>query len=209
MSHSKKQQNDVAHSVETQGYLDKLHLNAISVAGERFGKLLALFPTKFKSHRQIWWECFCDCGKIVYRMASTLVQNKTFSCGCTRDTFEVKKKKGLSQRIENAPLRRMYSGYKKGSGSRGFDFDITFENFQKLVLLPCHYCGQEPYAEKKSLYDSQKANGFDRVDNKIGYVQGNLVPCCKLCNFMKRSSSLEEFLSHVIKIVNFQGVLNS
>lgn len=37
--------------------------------------------------------------------------------------------------------------------------------------------------------------GLDRKDCKIGYVPGNVVPCCTRCNLVKRNEfSYEEFM---------------
>jgi hypothetical protein len=32
--------------------------------------------------------------------------------------------------------------------------------------------------------DNEKLTGIDRVDNSIGYVTSNIVPCCQICNMM-------------------------
>lgn len=37
-------------------------------------------------------------------------------------------------------------------------------------------------------------NGIDRIDSNDGYVQGNVVPCCKYCNMAKMDRTQDEFL---------------
>ena len=43
--------------------------------------------------------------------------------------------------------------------------------------------------------------GIDRKDSSIGYVSDNVVPCCEHCNMMKASLSINEFLSHIDRIM--------
>lgn len=43
--------------------------------------------------------------------------------------------------------------------------------------------------EKSTIY----VNGVDRIDNLVGYTDGNCVPCCQSCNIAKNSFSVEEF----------------
>jgi deferrochelatase/peroxidase EfeB len=45
-------------------------------------------------------------------------------------------------------------------------------------------------------------NGLDRVDNNRGYVFSNVVSCCFKCNQMKGKLSVQEFLNHIIKVVD-------
>ena len=40
-----------------------------------------------------------------------------------------------------------------------------------ITSRPCTYCGTVDHPR-----------GCDRLDNTIGHVVGNVVPCCKLCN---------------------------
>lgn len=43
-------------------------------------------------------------------------------------------------------------------------------------------------------------NGLDRVDNSIGYIESNVVPCCYICNKMKGELPVEDFLRHLNNI---------
>lgn len=60
-----------------------------------------------------------------------------------------------------------------------------------MINSVCSYCGI-----KEKL-------GIDRVDNSVGYTKENSVPCCKLCNFMKKAMSRNDFLSRIKKIYEF------
>jgi hypothetical protein len=43
-------------------------------------------------------------------------------------------------------------------------------------------------------------NGIDRLDNTIGYIEGNVVSCCDICNYSKHTKGYIEFLSWIDKV---------
>lgn len=76
---------------------------------------------------------------------------------------------------------RLYGRYVWYSNKRKIRMELTREQFAKLVIQNCHYCGIEPrQKERKKLY-----NGLDRKDNTGPYATWNVVPCCKACNWIK------------------------
>jgi hypothetical protein len=69
------------------------------------------------------------------------------------------------------------------------EFKITPLEFEKLFHnKPCHYCGGE-------------STGLDRVDNSKGYILKNVVPCCGICNGMKETHNVVDFIEQCKKIV--------
>ena len=73
--------------------------------------------------------------------------------------------------------------------------DITIDFFVKTSSSPCYYCQMPP-----NVSESQTV-GMDRVDSSIGYVQSNIVPCCSLCNRMKRDYDQLTFLNQCYNII--------
>jgi hypothetical protein len=43
--------------------------------------------------------------------------------------------------------------------------------------------------------------GLDRLDNDIGYMSGNVVPCCGICNTTKNSMLSSEEMIEVVKLL--------
>lgn len=82
-----------------------------------------------------------------------------------------------------------YNNMKKGALRRNHSFNITKEECWDLINRPCMYCGYK-----------DSSIGIDRIDNKIGYEIENCAPCCKTCNFMKRSLSVDQFIEHCKRI---------
>jgi len=59
-----------------------------------------------------------------------------------------------------------------------------------LIRGDCVYCGAAP----------DPLNGVDRVDNNLGYIAGNIVSSCKMCNIAKNNHSVDEFLSWIERV---------
>lgn len=54
----------------------------VNVAGMKFGKLTALYPTDKKSGTSILWMCKCDCGNECTAIPNNLKRGSKKSCGC-------------------------------------------------------------------------------------------------------------------------------
>lgn len=86
----------------------------------------------------------------------------------------------------------------KGSGlKRNYKVDITLEQFSEIISNPCAYCGE-----------NKKRIGIDRIDNNKGYTIENSNPCCTVCNMMKKTMTLDEFMSHINKIYKHNKIIN-
>ena len=57
---------------------------ARDLAGQRFGRLTALYRLEEKSGSSYLWHCRCDCGQETDVRASALLSGNTTSCGCAR-----------------------------------------------------------------------------------------------------------------------------
>jgi hypothetical protein len=57
-------------------------LRMSDIAGQRFGKLVAVRPVEEKSGSFIKWQCNCDCGNSVIVSGNDLRSGHTKSCGC-------------------------------------------------------------------------------------------------------------------------------
>ncbi len=64
------------------GRADALRRYAKDIAGQRFGKLVAIEPTDRRARGNVIWRCLCDCGKEALVPYSSLSSGNTKSCGC-------------------------------------------------------------------------------------------------------------------------------
>ena len=61
--------------------------NCIDITGKRFGRLVVLgrnYEEEKKHNNNTYWNCKCDCGRIITVVKSSLTQGQTKSCGCLR-----------------------------------------------------------------------------------------------------------------------------
>lgn len=55
------------------------------LAGLRFGRLVAKYPTDKRLGTSVIWHCDCDCGESCEVAAMNLLAGTTKSCGCIRE----------------------------------------------------------------------------------------------------------------------------
>jgi hypothetical protein len=63
---------------------------------------------------------------------------------------------------------------------------MTHEEYQRTAGTTCYWCGAETPRGPNSV-------GLDRIDNAVGYVVGNVVPCCFRCNRERNTLTFEEY----------------
>lgn len=83
---------------------------------------------------------------------------------------------------------------------------LSPEKYFTLITQSCTYCGRAP--EPRAVHHTPglvgaPANGIDKLDASLGYVEGNLVTACKDCNQMKSSRDLESFVKHVKEVMQY------
>ena len=108
--------------------------------------------------------------------------------------------------MNNSSLRILYSRYVSGAKQRDLMFDLSIDEFRKLITQDCFYC-QSPPSAKINRWNSKLEeietflwNGIDRLDSNDGYIPENSVPCCRTCNIMKMDTTLEDFFIHISRI---------
>ena len=115
--------------------------------------------------------------------------------------------------IGEASKNRAINSIQGSAKKRGFEYNLTREDFLKITSSNCFYCGSEPKNQCKSLNSNGKHgdngdyiyNGIDRVDQNKGYILNNCVPCCKTCNWAKGTKTIKEFMSWIKQLINFQS----
>lgn len=145
------------------------------------------------------WNCTCKCGNKVVVTGKDLVNHNNKSCGCWHKEYIAKiKKDGIV-----TANHTMYCKYRHGATSRGIHFDLREEDFNQVIHSDCYYCGDKPqqvYVQNKKYHPDVVHNGVDRINNNVGYIKNNIVPCCSQCNTMKMDYSMLEFIDKVKKI---------
>lgn len=121
--------------------------------------------------------------------------------GRREERIEIKKikkeKTKNKQKSRFKEPRRRFGAAKKHAPKRNLTWNISFDEYQELIKLPCYYCNN-------TFGSTQNCGGvgLDRLDNYIGYEINNVVPCCYPCNIIRGGA-----LSSNEMIVAMQAVL--
>ena len=94
-----------------------------------------------------------------------------------------------------------YSKFTYECKERKINNEISEIIYNNIIIKPCTYC-------KNQFING--ARGIDRIDSTIGYIVGNITPCCYTCNTMKNILSQTEFFEHLNLIYNYKvkGIIN-
>lgn len=183
-------------STKSCGCLKKTHF--VDLTGNKYNNLtVTRYIGKDNSKNNIY-ECTCDCGGSIITQGSDVKTGKIRSCGCYN--FSKQNSKCIEQGLDPV-IRNLFAGYRR---DRGYVFELTFEQFKDIISKNCNYCGSPPKNVKKDRRKYRdrilKYNGIDRVDNDVGYVMSNVVPCCRNCNIAKHTYSVDFFKELVTNI---------
>ncbi len=146
-----------------------------------------------------FWKCRCRCGEVFICLGKHIKNGNTKSCGCLQPATASKLMK--LPRGESA-FNRAYHSYIVSARERSLEFKISKHDFKIITQKDCFYCGNKPTRVSyiKNGNGVYIYNGIDRIDNSIGYIDSNIVPCCTNCNTMKMRLSLDDFFSVVKRI---------
>lgn len=151
-----------------------------SVPAEKIGK-----PGAKQNH----WCVECDCSQKTKAIKTTseLINGYSKSCGCVS-------KNELSKRMKKKPgeaaFNKILNGYRQSARKRQMGFFLTRDEFYRLCVGACFYCGAPPANISKTPGGIFVYNGVDRVDNDGDYETNNCVSCCSKCNFLKKNTPL-------------------
>lgn len=91
----------------------------IDLTGKKFGKLTVIKPLEERKHGHVQWKCRCDCGNEAKVRSSSLINNRTKSCGCI-----------LKQKVLNT--YNLSGEYGIGLTSKGDEFYFDLEDYELI-----------------------------------------------------------------------------
>lgn len=161
------------------------------LSGKTFNSLIAIFPLGVRGA----WLCHCICGNSHAVKSGSLRSGHTKSCGCRQFI-----KTSNGSWAKDGGWKNVISNIRNSIKGRGRESQLDYDEIKNLLTANCFYCGISPSTKERLVL----RNGIDRINNDLGYVTSNVVPCCKKCNLMKGVLGIEEFLLHIESITRFQ-----
>lgn len=158
--------------------------------------LIELIEGKVKHGQKRRGRFQCDCGNVIEAEVRSVVSGNTGSCGCKTVRGE------FFARVDNRATRvsRVVSAYKAAAKRRGYAWELSDERAYELLTGNCFYC-EAPPAISDAGTTTIPINGIDRIDNTLGYIEGNVVSCCDKCNWVKNNRSVLDIAEKIDKVM--------
>jgi len=138
-----------------------------NIAGERFGRLVAIRALDERRKGHIMWECRCDCGKVVIRAAGYIANGNTSSCGCWRDDLI-----GARQRTHGKSKSATYRIWKAMRRRCNCPKDSAYEYYGGRSIKVCERWGRyENFLA--DMGERPPSLSIDRIDANGNYEPGN------------------------------------
>lgn len=171
----------------------------IDEIGNVYGKLMVIKLVD-DPRQGAHWLCECECGNTRVVVGGSLRKGHPRSCGCTIGGYSA----------EERTARALFGSYKGSAKARGYKWNISMKFFLLTTKQNCFYCGSLPsnIHQRKDCNGKYMYNGMDRIDNDKGYIEDNIVPCCKICNLAKGTSTPLEFGEWINRLVQFRSKTN-
>lgn len=180
-----------------------MHTTPASRIGQQFNRLT--ITGLVTRHGRTYYQCMCTCGAEKAVKCSHVTGGRTRSCGCLSLERRRAQKGRVSPLIKPdsySAKYRVYKSYEKHALERKHVFELSLEQFVTLAGQDCTYCGASPGNQTWARQSRVRFiyNGVDIVDNTVGYILTNCVPCCKLCNTAKSNLTKEQFLTWAARL---------
>ena len=152
--------------------------NLIDLTGKKFDSLFVIKRAKTKN-RKTYWECKCDCGKVINIRADRLVDGTAKSCGCY--SSELLRKRVTTHGLSGTPIYTLFENMKKRCYKKACK---EYKNYGGRGITIC----DEWLANRTVFFDWALTHGWkvgldiDRKDNDSGYYPEN-------CTFTTRAAN--------------------
>lgn len=144
----------------------------------------------------------CDCGKVELKRKDWVISGRTTSCkSCASKRTAQKYPPPINRKGCEGLSGTHFLSIKNGAERRNISFELTPEFLWKLYKDQKGLCALtgvpivlENRIKKQNVDWSVVTASLDRIDNSLGYIEGNVWWVHKIVNRLKNNYSLEELL---------------
>lgn len=168
--------------------------------GLKFNKLTVIEEDSYDRIKGTFWICQCECGN--FSKVKTQNIPRTLSCGCS------KKQLNSIRKYVGDISGTIWSSIKNSAIKRKIEFKITQEYVDYIYKQQDKKC---KLSNIELVFGNLRQTRYlttaslDRIDNNLGYIEGNVQWIHKHINNMKLKFNLEYFLSLCESIYNFKN----
>ena len=170
--------------------------------GDKSGQLTIIGVDQPKNGQTGDYICRCSCGTEIRKRGVLLARAKNASCGCAKN--------GKWQGV-GAVGKEYFTRTKASAEKRGILHTITHEYIAQLLEMQNHACalsGVPIGFPRRVRHQGKKQThtaSLDRIDNRRGYVPGNVWWVHKDLNRMKNNHDLVAFLGLCKRVTAHAG----
>ena len=167
-----------------------------NIAGQRFGKLVAIKPIEDKKRSTLQWLCHCDCGRSCVVDGSFLRRGLTQSCGCiTLSIGETNIQKILQQ--NDIEYKKEYTI--KEIGNLRFDFAII-ENDAIVRLI--EFDGIQHYSDRSGVWNREDSleRRQERDNRKNKWAIDNNIPLVRIPYWERDNITLDMIMGEQYEV---------
>lgn len=162
--------------------------------GERVDSLVIVELVYLKLNRATY-KCQCDCGNVVFKKPSQLINNVKNNCGKCKIKFSGKGFNELSGTF--------FYRIKRNAEKRGLPFEISPQDIWDLFEKQKRRCALSDLEIEFHVRSKEPSTAsLDRIDSKKGYTIDNVQWVHKDINTIKWDLSQEDFIKYCKLVTN-------
>ncbi len=186
-------------------YLKKNNIETpkIDLSNKKFNMIKVLGFSHIKKQAK-YWKCVCDCGKEIFLCTQEVNKASAISCGCYKKSKEFSRKNKLWNGHEDIHIK-WWNNCIRGAKRRNLNFSFTIEYAWNLYLKQNKKCALSNLdisfsKTTRGWQYGETTASMDRINPKMGYVEGNIQWVHKDINFMKNDYDQKYFLN-IVKLI--------
>ena len=184
-----------------------LHRFYEDLTGKKIGKLTVLQKSE-KSNRRLYWDCLCECGKIVTIKGDHLRQNNQLSCGCLNSLGEHMIAQLLKENNVMFITQYKFEDFVADHNNIPYRFDFAIFEDNKLSYLIEFDGEQHFYYNKTSSSWNSKENfekTIERDKKKTDYCLKNNIPLIRIPYYKKQNLTIEDLKLQTTQFLMKEG----